>query len=357
MTIYVLPADKQGCGFYRLIWPARALASQGERIRVLLPDDPRASRMLRGITGEDGRVQAVSVPADATAIVMQRVTNRFLAEAIPLWRKQGIAIVIDFDDDLSAIDQHNPAWKGLHPGMGREDFSWHVAEEAAKAATWVTVSTPALAAVYGRHGRVSVLRNRVPRWYTKLDVPERPEAVGWGGNAATHPSDLQVMGSAVRGLVQDGQTFRVVGPWQGVGDALNLADLPWTASGGVKIGQWPHQLASDIGIGLAPLADTKFNAAKSWLKPLEYAALGIPCVMSPRAEYQAINRDHGIGLMAGDRARDWLRQIKYLSDPAAYADVSAAGRERVAEHLTIEDGAHEWLAAWLAAIQEERRSA
>src|SRR5689334_24701002 len=56
---------------------------------------------------------------------------------------------------------------------------------------------------------------------------------------------------------------------------------------------WPRALSA-LGIGLAPLADSTFNRAKSWLKPLEMAAVGVPCVMSalPDRKSTRLNSSH-----------------------------------------------------------------
>lgn len=346
MTIYVMPADTYGCGFYRMIWPARALSAQGERIRVIMPDDAVRGALLQGRSDETGRTVAASAPRDATALILQRITHSGVAQAIPLWRKEGLAVVMDLDDDLAAIDPGNPAWAGLHPGYGKPGYSWHVAAEAAREATWITVSTPELAKRYGHPGRVSVLPNAVPGAYLRIE--HTGTALGWAGSAASHPADLPECGSAMAQLAREGFPFRVTGPPQGIADALRMSDAPWSASGGVPIAQWPYQIASDLAVGIAPLADTRFNAAKSWLKPLEYASLGVVPVMSPRREYAAI-AELGIGVTAR-KPKDWLRECRRLMTDHAYReDLAARGRDQAAL-MTVERQAWRWLEAWLSAI-------
>jgi hypothetical protein len=133
-----------------------------------------------------------------------------------------------------------------------------------------------------------------------------------------------------------------------------MLDQPQRALGAVPIRAWPYALAS-LGIGIAPLADTRFNAAKSWLKPLEMSALGVPWVASPRPEYAALHAA-GAGLLA-DRPKDWYRQLKALAaSTARRVELSEAGRELARLH-TIEANAWRWWEVWAGALHQQRRHA
>ena len=121
-----------------------------------------------------------------------------------------------------------------------------------------------------------MLRNRVPERY--LDVPHVDNAtIGWPGSVHSHPDDLRALGPAVQRLVREGVDYLGIGPDFGAvpGDGalrrmLGLDEDP-PCSGTVSMQDWPTAVAR-LGVGLAPLADTQFNAAKSWLKPLEMMA-------------------------------------------------------------------------------------
>jgi glycosyltransferase involved in cell wall biosynthesis len=107
--------------------------------------------------------------------------------------------------------------------------------------------------------------------------------------------------------------------------------------------EWPEAVAT-LGIGIAPLTDTKFNSAKSWLKPLEYSALGVPWVASPRTEYARLHA-LGAGLLA-NKPRNWATQLRALINSAALRDdLSQRGRE-IAAQLTIEKNAWQYAEAW-----------
>ncbi len=352
MIVYVYPADIYGCGFYRMIGPAMALRAQGHDVRIKMPSERE------GIGGEfnskTGRLVSVQIPPDADVIVMQRVSLQNLVEAIPMIRARGVAVVIDMDDDLTKIHPSNPAFAALHPKTGKDPrHTWSNAAIATQQATTVTVSTPALLPVYASHGRGVVLRNRIPAAY--LDLERRDSAVfGWAGSTHSHPFDLQEVGPAIARLIHEGYRYRGVGPVVGLKQALGLAEDP-DCTGDVTLDDWPLRVA-EMGIGIAPLADTGFNRAKSGLKVLEMMACGVPWVASPRLEYQALHNRHKVGLMAS-KPKDWYRMVKRLADDEGLrAEMSAAGRAAAALE-TIERNAWRWLEVWQDAMTSARADA
>lgn len=346
MKFYVYPADQFGCGYFRLIWPAQVLQAMGHDVVIVKPGEGN----LRGQVDANGNTIAVSAPKDADAIIMQRITHRQLSQGIKIWRARGIAVIMDMDDDLQAINPNNPAWAALHPTQGKAGFDWRVSADAARDCTLLTTSTPELAARYGQHGRTQVLRNCVPAFYLTNNHQDS-EVVGWGGSVASHPGDLEVMGSAMNKLTESGVHFRVVGPDWGVEKAAGVRSN-WSATGSLDMGDWPGRLAQELGVGVAPLADTRFNHAKSWLKPLEYAALGIPAVMSPTPEYSMLNK-LGVGRLCR-KPKEWERTCRELVRDAGLREhLSQKGRE-VASVLTYEQRAWQWAEAWTRAVEWER---
>lgn len=351
MIAYVYPADIYGCGFYRLIGPAQALVEQGHDVRIVLPTD--RSNSLNGEVDQNGQIVSVTVADDADVVVLQRVTSVQVMQAIPFIRAKGVAVVVDMDDDMSKIDPSNPAFAGLHPSFGRSPLhNWNNAARACDLATLVTVSTPALMAVYARKAPGRVLTNCVPEHYLALPRTE-PEATtfGWPGSTHSHPNDLAVVGPAVARLVRGGYAYRGVGPVDDLRQALGLADDP-DVSGPVDLDGWAPAL-SGMGVGMAPLADTEFNRAKSWLKPLELSAVGVPWVASPRDEYQRFVGSTGVGLFA-ERPNDWFKQLsKLLRSAALREDQSEGGRDLARRH-TMEGNAWRWLEAWDQARRVQR---
>jgi hypothetical protein len=291
-------------------------------------------------------------------MVFQRLTHQWMAEAVPLLRAKGVAVVIDVDDDLSCVHPRNPAYQSMHPSnAGKRDrrtgqvhrHSWQHLAAACREATLVTVSTPALLTRYARHGRGHVIYNHLPDIY--YGVPHEDSTVlGWPAALASHPDDPSAVGGAVARLVAEGAEFRVTGDPVGVGAAFGLPCDPQGRMG-VSPDQWPAAVA-ELGIGLAPLADTVFNSAKSWLKPLEMSALGIPWVASPRAEYVRLH-ERGAGVLA-DNPRRWYRELRRLIDNEALREERAEAGRAVAEGLMLTGNEWRWWEAWTRALEIQR---
>jgi hypothetical protein len=340
--VVVYPSDSHGCGYLRMIAPAQALIDQGHDVEVVRTQDRRVRLHVTDQTVTD-------VEIDADLVVFQRLTHPLMAQAVPILRSKGVAVVVDVDDDLTSIHPSNPAFESLRPGSGSL-HSWRNLSSACRDATLVTVSTPALLDVYARHGRGHVLYNRLPDDYRNLAHTDS-DVLGWPASFHSHPNDPEVMGGSVARLVADGAVFRTVGESTGAGRAFGLSSDP--PGRPVPREEWPAAVA-ELGVGVAPLADTKFNAAKSWLKPLEMCAAGVPWVASPRAEYVRLHR-MGAGVLA-DRPRVWHREIRKLLDsPALREEQSEAGRI-VAEQNWLSDHAWRWAEAWDHAMELQRET-
>lgn len=364
IKVYVYPSDRWGCGSYRLIWPGGAIDPTDMDVVVHEPGEAR------NIGGKyDPRTMELYdevYPPDADVIVLQRPTGLFQHQMITRLRARGVAVVVDMDDDLAHVEGTNPAFammspKVIHPNHAKlapverhrtearvpNYHSWHHATKACRAATLVTVTTPQLRASYGAHGRVRVLPNYVPARY--LDVPHvDSDTFGWGGSVHSHPYDLQRVGPAVANLVsKDGYQFCQVGDPRGVARALGLREDPDTP-GDVSLADWPTALTR-FGVGIAPLADTRFNNAKSRLKPLEMAAVGVPAVVSPAADYLAWSREAPDACLVAEKPRQWEGTLRaLLRDAGRREEMSAAGRAAAAAN-TIEGNAWRWAEAWSAA--------
>lgn len=358
MKVVAYPADRYGCGHHRVIWPAEELARAGHDVTVVPAGDRYVGMVVDNNTDE---IVQVKLPDDVDVVILQRVTHRYLAQAVPVLRRQGVAVVIDVDDDLAAVHPSNPAWLDLHPNKTKMVYSakphmhsWRNLADACQAATLVTTTTPALARRYAKHGRVVVIPNFLAAHY--YDVPhEDGDLLGWPASLHSHPDDPSVVGNAVQRLVHEGATFRVTSPSNGIGEAFGLAsdDEVDVVREKIELTDWPSAV-TQLGVGIAPLADTRFNAAKSWLKPLELAALGVPWVASPRVEYDRLHK-LGCGILV-DKPKAWYTVLRsLLRDESRRVELSQAGRA-VADQLRLTRNAWRWWEAWELALNLQRES-
>lgn len=357
MRVALYPADRWGCGHHRLIWVGETLRRQGHDVVTVTSQDRHVEMV---IDNRVDRVVEVKVPDDVDVVVLQRVTHRYLSQAVAVLRAQGITVVIDVDDDLGSIHPRNPAWEALHPksdvrrlGSSTQLHTWSNLGDACREASLVTATTPALVDRYG-HGHGVVLPNYLAEHY--YGVPHDDSTIlGWPASLRSHPNDPEVVGNAIARLVDQGYQFNVTSVADGVGRAFGLGtdDGVGRVEHPIALYDWPGELTK-LGVGIAPLADTRFNAAKSWLKPLELSAVGVPWVGSPRADYVRLHR-LGCGVLV-DRPKDWFRVLKsLLTDERRRSELADAGRA-VAATLRLEDHAYKWWEAWSDALARDRAS-
>lgn len=332
MKIEVYPQDKYGCGHYRLIWPALALAAQGHDVVV---KDKKPEVIVDG-----GRIVASAVPLTADVMVFQRPARKEYVDYFKMAQAQGVKIVVDMDDDLSSIHYLNFARnhyesKGVH---------WQFALEACKQADWIVATTPYLAERYGNEGRTSIIPNCIPESYLSIDVPREGITVGWAGVTATHPTDLQVThGSINSALAKTQAKFCALGDQRAL-NALGIRERPphgWAPL--VSLDQYPYEVAK-FDVGIVPLENSVFNTAKSWLKGLEYASLGVAPVVSPTPDNMRLV-EGGAALCAAN-PREWHENVRRLIESESERKELAYNAREFARNWTVEGNAWRWLAAW-----------
>lgn len=348
MRIIVVPSDKEAPGYYRLGLPAMTLMDQGADIDFTfvegLPMDVRA-----------GEPVALHPDVECDVLILQRPMARYQLVAIKSAQARGIKVVVEVDDDLHAVDRRS--------AFGSQVAFDHlrVFAECCQHADLLTVSTPALAAKYDAE---VVLPNYVPEAWLEIRRPAvdeydepfatpSPLTVGWTGSIGSHVADLQATRHGVGAALEEvGGWFRCFGK----GNAKSHAAIERAVGAPAEVRPWqsrdryPHEIAK-FDVGIAPLENTPFNRAKSWLKPLEYAACGVPCVMSPTDEYRRLHNEHGIGALADFHSPgDWRREVeRLLSDDAYRHEAGEKAREAVRESLTIEQNCWKWAEAWAGA--------
>lgn len=347
--VLVYPADEGGCGMYRLIWPTVALTEQGADVTMVLPGDPSGWHLQGQFwTDDQGRPELLDVQTpDADVVVIQRPLKDLFVHAIPKLQARGVKVVVEIDDDFDTISRRNVSWENVQPHLHPHRNKAHL-RRACELADLVTVTTPALAARYGKHGRVRIIPNYIPARYLDIRPPAHDGVVvGWSGSIETHPDDLQVCGAGVAQAVSStGATFAVIGTGTGVKAALGLREPP-LACGWRPIDQYPEAVAQ-LDVGIVPLELTPFNEAKSALKGLEYAALGVPFVASPTGPYRTLV-GRGVGLLA-DSPKAWKGTVGELVRNAEFrTNLAGQGRE-VAAGLTIEGHCGEWWDAWESVV-------
>jgi glycosyltransferase involved in cell wall biosynthesis len=215
--------------------------------------------------------------------------------------------------------------------------------EACQQADIVTVTTPRLQDVYGG----VVLPNCVPERYLEVKRPSNAlVTVGWAGHVDTHPEDLQITHGAINQALT---ATKGKSRFLALGDDKTMERLgirqrePNSFQAGVKIAEYPEFVAQ-LDIGIVPLTDTPFNHAKSWLKALEYASLGVVPVVSPTYDNMRMV-DAGAAVVANN-PKEWaLRVRELIEDDERRQEIASRARTFAAE-WTIENNTARWAEAW-----------
>jgi hypothetical protein len=305
---------------------------------------------MRDLPNGEQELISVSVPSDIDVLVLQRPAHRYQPQLVEALRRNGVAVVVDMDDDMSHIHKENIAYATYHP-RSNSPFSWKYAMDSCKAATFVTTSTTELQKVYARRGHGMALDNYVPEATLRYAKPETG-AFGWAGTTKSHPDDLQVCGKTVQRLIDEGREFKVIGGPSKVKEALRLQEHP-PCTGSVTLDVWVKTIAHHLDVGMVPLSPSPFNTSKSRLKGIEMMAAGVAWVASPRAEYRRLRRESGCGYLA-ETPKDWYNRLnQLLKDEPLRKEQVEMGREYMKDQ-TYEANAWRWAEAWERAYKVQR---
>lgn len=151
----------------------------------------------------------------------------------------------------------------------------------------IIASTPRLVDIFSRFNSDVVLaENVMPEWVLDMPQPPKLEVICWMGEMYVHGIDWNLL----EPYAPDLPPLRLIGSG---GYARNMLEK-WGAR---KVGSSPpileaRKLYAEMGraVGaIIPLADTGFNRGKSWSKPMEFLARGVPTVASAHAEYERLH--------------------------------------------------------------------
>lgn len=233
----------------------------------------------------------------------------------------------------------------------------------------VTTPSPVIAEYLTQtrgHRNVWCVPNTVPEWLLSWQMPARPRPARWSNafdidplvvgyqGSPSHQRDLppRILDQLVEFLEhQPAWALHFWGPDRLDGWPLDrVGGTGWIES----VTSYYRQLSMDIGIG--PLRRSVFNNGKSSLRAVEYAALGIPAVLSAGPAYQDCRTPDGVGMVEHgvtgllvEQWESWADALMALArDPAARERMGAEARKRAAA-WTTEAGIDRWTIAWNSA--------
>lgn len=320
--VVVLPADRMGCGNYRLIMPARTATRHGKLWGRIHQQHFSVTDLER---------------IELDGLVFQRQTSDEQLSILETYSKFARPLLIYEIDDLIT---HVPT-KSVHKAQIPKDIAARFGRGVRLADRFVVSTEPLQEAYRDMCDDIRVVKNRLeaPVWgnLTSLRRQGRKPRVGWAGGVG-HTGDLELIVSVVKELASEVDwIFFGLCP-----DAVR----PFVAEvhGGVPFEHYPAKLASlNLDLALAPLEMNPFNEAKSNLRLLEYGILGWPVICTDIVPYQG-----GFPVTRlKNRHADWIKAIReHLSDMDELARRGDALRQHILDEWMLEDHLDEWVAAW-----------
>ncbi|MEO5720227.1 MAG: glycosyltransferase family 4 protein [Chthoniobacterales bacterium] len=296
---------------------------------------------------DDTRIDSARAVGYDAIFLYRLPMSPHLARVIEEARQTGVRLIFDVDDlifepDLvhtqRGIDRLSAAEQEQHLAGVRRYL------QTLEACDAVTVATPFLAELATQHRKPAfVHRNALGcemlALANRLHAQPRSQSdrvvIGYGSGTPTHDADFQQAAGALR-LILDrfpNTELWVVGPlaipaeFDAFGECVRRFPLT----------DWPgwFESARQFDIALAPLElENAFCQAKSEIKFVEAAALGLPTIASRTEPYEDVITDRENGLLAGDED-EWGAALTCLvEEPARRSEIGARARKNVLQRYS-----------------------
>ncbi|MDP2431773.1 MAG: glycosyltransferase [Pseudomonadota bacterium] len=319
------PADRFGCGEYRVIAPMRALNDAGH---------------IMGWETSNYLSQPELFRMEPDTILLQRQVDPHQIEFIERYIRHSKAFrVYEIDDLITNIPIQNIRKKHF---VEQKDLHKRFRKGISLCHRFI-VSTEYLAEHYrGYIDDIVVVPNYIERGrWGNLKPARRHGAkprVGWAGSI-THDGDLAVIFDVVKATAKEiDWVFLGMCP-----DEIRACVAEFHP--GVGLEDYPAKLASlGLDLAVAPLEDVPFNHGKSHLRLLEYGVLGYPVVCSDLTPYRG---DYPVTRVP-NRYKNWVEAIRgHVADRDELAQRGDALRDYIRAEWMLEDHLDVWLKAWL----------
>jgi glycosyltransferase involved in cell wall biosynthesis len=319
---------------YRAIFPMRALEKFGHEVRW-------PAQLERDLPLEE--------LAQCDLVHCFRRPDR--ARDLKQLSERGVAVSFDNDDDFGVADMTAGASGDLEVGAkARLGNAKRFTEmlRLTRVADLTTTPSYVLAEKYraAQANHVAVIENHLDGEVEGFGAKAAHAGVvvGWVAGRE-HERDLAQLPivEALARLLELHSDVRVVT----VGLRLPLRSERYEFRPKVPFGQLLPTIA-DFDVGIAPLADTPFNHARSDVKLKEYGAVGAAWLASPVGAYSDMGKAEG-GRLVGDR--EWLEALDRVVRGGFKRRRLAGQALRWSKAQTIDRFASQWEQEFLLAIE------
>jgi glycosyltransferase involved in cell wall biosynthesis len=241
--------------------------------------------------------------------------------------RDGTPMIYDVDDPIFIpVRSPTSGWFSLLKFAGKSHRLFRMSS------TTITVNEPL--AEYARQfaADVVVVPNAVDmvRYAVRPPATERARVLGWIGSHST-VGNLDLIAGALRSLTASrGAVLRLIGADAPDLPGVDIDFRPWSAETEVA-----DLLTCDVG--LSPVPPSEESPYKTFYKTLQYMAVGLPVVASPRGS----NRDlieHGVTGFLAETNGEWIAAIdRLLADSKLREEMGRAARERVVARVSADN--------------------
>lgn len=261
-------------------------------------------------------LEALVEETEPSIIILSRCSSIAVQILLEIAKRAGIPTIYHIDDDLFQVPAELGAAKFQYYNSPERQANLRI---GCSGADLIYCSTRALYYRLGRFGFATPIVYgeiycAIPDAVNAF-TPKWPLTIGYMGTSG-HKTDLELIVPEVLELMQEHPNLRF--------EVFGSIDLPRELSSA-----YPHRTAKfaptsdydaflarlgELGwaVGVAPLRDMAFNTVKANTKFIEYAAAGIPCVVSSGQVYDDVVR-HGAA-PAASRPDEWRAAIDELLD-------------------------------------------
>lgn len=334
MKILALHRQQSAVGYYRTWLPARTLRALGHDV-TWWEDRP----YFKAMTRNPPRWHRENGPFDL--ILCDRAIKIDEAGMLAGFRHHSPngRLIVDFDDDFMHVPPWNASSRDYQPGQEL----YEVGRSFLKLCEGATVSTTTLAQTYKMHTHHIWHAPNVIDPADWVGFSQNPDAAAdpavrilYGG-ASGHFGDLDAIRPGLeRFLRKPPCKIRLiclgsVPGWLYDLEREFLAErrllcLPW-----VPFGDYPRAVAwGRFDFAIAPLAQHRFNDAKSDIKWLEAGIQGIPLVCSNVGPFAALPDECALKL--DNVEQEWEEGLRAMA-----TDPSLRQRKRIAAHAAVRD--------------------
>jgi hypothetical protein len=296
--------EPTAAAYYRGVYPLEAMMRRGHEIvwPELDSGDPRLSEL-----------------GDCDVVYVFRRSEEALRRPLAKLAARGVGIVWDTDDDLSAIPRRSPNYKTIGALRGQQRFAETL--RMARLSHVMMASTEAIRAKYENAGigGVETFENYLPPKIKRKRARHDGLIVGWiaGIEHTEDAIELGLRDTLTRVLERHPDVLV-----ESIGVDLGLQQR-YTRHPSAHFDTLPDHMAR-YDIGLAPIVDIPFNAARSNIKVKEYAASEVPWLASPRGAYVGLGEAHGGVLVPDDAWETTLDEL--IADGRRRKKLAKAGK-------------------------------